>query len=237
MHPNLERRELLGTALNLIPGFHILKALPVHEAVQQAPETPEDNSATDLLIMANTEDWFAKHAEHCLKRISWQGSILDWSEQLHQHLDLFEKAAVGADGGPGMWITRAQMDSLNWQTQISSGATPCQTRLFVATMFLIDMSILCHDASDQSGSNTFAAALKSKYPSLHESLVAALRLLNNDEVLQFVDSCPETEDVFHPADERDYVRHVASTIKERILSLADGGHPQPKSFEREDGDD
>lgn len=219
MHPNLERRELLGTALNLIPGFHILKALPVHEPVQQAPETPEDNSATDLLIMANTENWFARHAEHCLKRISWQGSITDWSEQLHQHLDRFEQAAVGADGGPGMWITRAQMDFLNWQTRASSGKAPCQTRLFVATMFLVEMTISCHDTSDQSGSTTFAAALKTKHPALHASLVTALRALNTDEVLRMVEGCAEREDLFHPSTERGYVKHVASTIKEQILAL------------------
>lgn len=215
MHPDLERRELLGTALNLVPGF----PLPAPEPAQQAPETPEDNSATEQLIMANTENWFAKHAEHCLKRISWQGSISDWSEQLHQHLDLFEKAAVGADGGPGMWITRAQMDFLNWQTKASSSNALCEARLFVATMFLIDMTLSWSEASDESSSITYETALKSKYPLLHESLVAALRVLNIDEVLQFVDSSPETEDVFHPSYERDYLKHVASTIKDHILSL------------------
>ena len=217
MHPGLERRELLGTALNLVPGF----PLPAPEPAQQAPETPEDNSATEQLIMANTENWFAKHAEHCLKRIWWQGSISDWSEQLHQHLDLFEKAAVGADGGPGMWITRAQMDFLNWQTQISSGKAPCQTHLFVATMFLIDMTISCHDASDQNCSTKFAVALKSRYPSLHESLVAALQVLNIDEVLEFVNDCPKLEDLRFDASEllSDHARAIAPAIKGRILSL------------------
>ena len=221
MSHDLERRELLGTALNLIPGSHVLKALPAYEPVQQAPETPEDNTATDLLIMANTENWFAKHAEHCLKRISWQGSISDWSEQLHQHLDRFEQAAVGADGGPGMWITCAQMDFLNWQTRASSGTTPCQTRLFVATMFLIDNTVSCSDASDQSASSPFAAALKLKYPSLHESLVAALRVLDIDEVIKCVNDCSKLEDLRVEATEllRDCLKSVAPVIKDHILSL------------------
>lgn len=221
MLPDLERRELLGTALNLIPGFNILTALPAHEPVQQAPETPEDNSATDLLIMANTENWFAKHAEHCLKRISWQGSNSDWSGQLHQHLDRFEQAALGADGGPGMWITRAQMDFLNWQTHISAEKAPCETRLFVATMFLIDMTLSCHDAFDQSGSTTFVEALKTKHPSLHAALVAALRALNIDEVLKFVSDCPQMAD-FRVDDAelpRDHARATAPTIRENILTL------------------
>jgi len=215
--PDLERRELLGTALNLIPGFQILKALPG----QQAPETLEDNSTTDLLIMANTEKWFARHAEHCLKHISWQGSFSDWSEQLHQHLDRFEQAALGADGGPGMWITRAQMDFLNWQTQNSSGKALCEARLFVATMFLIDMTLSCHDASDQSGITPFAAALKSKHPSLHESLVATLRALNIDEVLKFVDDCQEMVDlrVNDPELLRDHLEATAPTIRVNILAL------------------
>jgi hypothetical protein len=217
MHLDLERREHLGTALNLVPGF----PLPAHEPVQQAPETPEDNSATELLIMANTENWFARHAEHCLKRILWQGSISDWSEQLHQHLDLFEQAAVGADGGPGMWITRAQMDFLNWQTRASSGTTPCQTRLFVATMFLIDMTLSWSEASDQSSSTTFAAALKSKHPSLHEASIAALRSLNIDEVLKFVGDCHEMVDlrVDNPELLRDHLKATAPTIRENILAL------------------
>lgn len=92
LHPHLERREILGSALNLIQGFHILNALPADDPVQQAPETPASNCTTDLLIMANTENWFARHAGHCLKRIAWQGPISDWSEQFHQHLDRFEQA-------------------------------------------------------------------------------------------------------------------------------------------------
>jgi len=217
MHLDLERLEHLGTALNLVPGF----PLPAHEPVQQAPETPEDNSATELLIMANTENWFARHAEHCLKRILWQGSISDWSEQLHQHLDRFEQAAVGADGSPGMWITRAQMDFLNWQTQISSGKAHCEARLFVATMFLIDMTISYSDPSDQSGSTTFAAALKSKYPSLHESLVAALRVLNTDEVFKYVNDCLEMEDLRLKASElfREHLEAITPTIRVNILAL------------------
>ncbi len=217
MLPDLERRELLGTALNLIPG----SPLPAHEPVQQAAETLECNSATDLLIIANTENWFARHAEHCLKLITWSGPISDWSEQLHQHLDRFEKAAVGADGGPGMWITRAQMDFLTWQTQASSATAICHTRLFVATMFLIDMTISCHDASDQSGSTTFAAALKSKHPALYEALADALRVLNSDEVLGMVDTCSEMSDF--SGDEQTLCREhryvTAPGIRECICSL------------------
>jgi hypothetical protein len=77
---------------------------------------------------------------------------MDWSDQLHQHLNCFEQIAVGADGGPGMLISRAQMDFLNWQTRASSGTTPCEARLFAAAMLLIDIAISCSDASVQSRS-------------------------------------------------------------------------------------
>ena len=215
MYPNLERRKFLGTALNMIPGFHMLKALPA----QQGSQSPEETDYTDRL--ANTEKWFARHAEHCLKRISWQGSILDWSEQLHQHLDLFEKAAVGADGSPGLWISRAQMDSLSWQTRASCGTAPCQTRLFVATMFLINWTVSCRDASDQSGSTDFSAALKSKHPALHEALAAALRVLNIDEVLGMVDTCSEMPDFSgdEQTGHREYLYVTAPRIREYICSL------------------
>ncbi len=221
MHPDLERRELLGTALNLVPGFHILKDLPGHEQVQQGQETPEDISATDLLIMANTENWFAKHAEHCLKRISLSGPISNWSEQLHQHLHRFEQSANGEDGGPGILITRVQMELLSWQTRASTGAALCQTRLFVATMFLIDMTVSCLDAYDQSGNTKFAVALKSKHPALYEALADALRVLNSDEVLGMVDTCSEMSDF--SGDEQTLCREhryvTAPGIRECICSL------------------
>jgi|GEM_PF-2003227 len=224
MLPDLERRELLGTALNLIPGFHMLKALTVGGSVPHALQTPEEMDFIDLKIqraIVNTENWLAMHAEHCINRITWNGLISDWSEQLHQHLDRFEQSATGEDGGPGILITRAQMDFLNWQTQASSGKASCQIHLFVATMFLIDMTISFSDPSDQSGSTTFAAALKSKYPSLHESLVAALRVLNIDEVFKYVNDCPKMDDLRFDASEllRDHARAIAPAIKDHILSL------------------
>ena len=180
------------------------------EVAAHPTQTSEEKDCIDRL--ANTENWFARHAERCLKRISWQGSITDWSEQLHQHLDRFEQAAVGADGGPGMWITRAQMDFLSWQTRISADNAPCETSLFVSTMFLLHMTISCQDASE---------ALKSKHPSLHESLVVALRALNINEVLKFVGDCQEMVDlrVDNPELLRDHLKATAPTIRENILAL------------------
>ena len=222
--PILKRRELLGTALKIIACPQILNALTVGGSVPHALQTPEKMDFVDIQIqraILNTENWFAKHTEHCLKRISWSGPISDWSEQLHQHLDRFEQSATGEDGGPRILITRAQMELLSWQTRASTGADPCETRLFVATMFLIDMTISYSDPPDQSGSTTFAAALKSQHPSLHESLVAALRALNIDEVLEFVNDCPKLEDLRFDASEllRDHARAIAPAIKGRILSL------------------
>jgi len=222
--PTIKRRAFLGTALTLVPGFHILNALAVDKAVPHALQTPEEMDFIDLKIqraILNTENWFAKHAEHCLKRISWSGPISDWSEQLHQHLDRFEQSANGEDGGPGILITRVQMELLSWQTRASTGAALCETHLFVATMFLIDMTPSCCDASDQSSSTTFAAALKSKYPSLHESLVAALQVLNTDEVFKYVNDCSKLEDLRVEASEllSEHLKSVAPAIKDHILSM------------------
>ena len=216
MLPDLERRELIGTALKLIPGFHILKALPR----QKASQTPEEQDNIDRLM--NTENWFARHAEHCLNRISWQDPLSDWSDQLHQHLDRFAEAAVGADGGPGMYITGAQMDFLNWQTHASAGTAPCQPHLFVATMFLIDMTVPCRDANEDSSDASFAEALKSKHPSLYEALIAALRRLNIAEVLTLVTQWPEIED--SPLDEhgllREHLKAIIPMMTENVYSLA-----------------
>jgi hypothetical protein len=222
--PTLERRGFLGAALTLVPGFHILNALSVNAAVPHALQTLEEMDFIDLQrlrAIKNTEKWIAMHAEHCINRITWNGLISDWSEQLHQKIDHFAEAAIGEDGGPGILITRAQMELLSWQTRVSSGAAPCETRLFVSTLFLIDMTLSCHDASDQSGSTTFAAALKSKYPSLHEASIAALRELNIDEVIKYVNDCPKMDDLRVEASEllRDCLKSVAPAIKHHILSL------------------
>lgn len=222
--PPLERRKLLGTALTLVPGFHILNALTAAASVPHALQTPEEIDFVDLQrlrAIENTENWIAMHAEHCINRITWNGLISDWSEQLHQKIDYFAEAASGEDDGPGILMTRLQMELLGWQTRASSGTAPCEARLFVSTLFLIDIAVSSHTAFDQSCSTTFAELMKSKNPSLYEALIAALRKLNVEEVLRFVDACQEMVDirVDDPEMLGDHLKFMAPTIKDDILSL------------------
>ncbi len=56
---------------------------------------------------------------------------------------------------------------------------------------------------------------------LHESLFAALRVLNIDEVLKYVNDCPKMEDLRldDPEVLRDHLNAVAPAIKDHLLSL------------------
>lgn len=224
MHPSLEHRELLGAALNLMPSTQILNALTADDSVPYASQTPEEMDFVDLQrqrAIQNTENWFAMHAEHCINRITWNGMISDWFKQLHQNIDHFAEAAIGNDGGSGILLTRAQMELLSWQTRTASGAAPYETRLFVSTLVLIDMTLSCHTTFDQSCSTTFAELMRSRNPSLYEALIAALRKLNVEEVLRFVDVYPVTVDLLAADTEllRDHLQSTATAMKDHILSL------------------
>jgi hypothetical protein len=186
-----------------------------------APLTPTAEQLHSIDQLANSQKWFACHAEHCLNYISWEGPISNWFKQLHHHLDQFEEAAVGANGGLGMCMTRAQMDLLSWQTRFFASKAPCLIRLVVSTIFLIEMTVsLCH-ASDLSCRNAFADALKLQNPSLHKSLVVALQALNIDEALKFIDECVDLGDFQGNATEllTIHLKAVAPTIKDHIFSL------------------
>ncbi|MCF7789940.1 MAG: hypothetical protein K9N47_27705 [Prosthecobacter sp.] len=222
--PTLERREFLGTALTLVPGFHILNAMAVNAAVPHALQSLEEMNFVDLQrlrAMENTENWIAMHAEHCINRIIWNGLISEWTEQLRQKIDYFADLANGKDGGPGIMLTNAQMELISWQTLAYSGAAPCETRLFVSTLFLIDMTVSYYDASDQRISTTYAAAVKSKYPALHESLIGSLRVLNTDDLFKYMNNIVVMGDVQVDASKLlcDNLKAVAPAVKDHILFL------------------
>ena len=233
--PKLERRELLGSALalTLVPSFHILNALAEDKAVSLALQTPEEMNFVHpqtQRAMENTENWIAMHAEHCFNRIIWNGPITEWTEQLHQKIDYFADLALGKDGGPGILLSRAQMDLIAWQTRAYSGASPSEARLFVSTLFLIAMTVSYYDTADQGIHSTYAETVKSKYPSLHESIVAALRVLNAGEVCKYTNELIDMEGPLFDTSEllSANLKAVAPAVKYFILSLLHlSTSPQP----------
>jgi len=216
---DLHRRKFLQEALSLIPAFHLIEGIGA-SAEGTWPQTAEMNIVArySLLALENTREWFSRHVEHCVNRILWSGSIEDWLQGFLANTAEFGESA---DGGPGILISRAQMDSLSWQTKACAGQAPCHTRLFVRTMFLIDMTLSNRDKVDHGSDVTFAEALKSNHPTLHDALVVALGQLDINEVLRMVDECEEmaASNGDEQAPPSDYLKAAAPTIRANILSL------------------
>jgi hypothetical protein len=88
-------------------------------------------------------------------------------------------------------------------------------------MFLIDMTLSNRDKVDHGSDVTFAEALKSNHPTLHDALVVALGQLDINEVLRMVDECEEmaASNGDEQAPPCDYLKAAAPTIRANILSL------------------